>query len=92
MRILICCMFLLSGCASKGVNTTLFLKEDGKRFYNLKNEDCLESGYQVDKGPDGQYRLITYFSNCDIHTERKMKEFEPKLWGITPKLKKGTMN
>lgn len=89
--VLISLCLLLTGCASKGINATLFLKEDDSRIYNLKGDDCLISGYQVIKAPDGQrYRLTTYFSNCDVHTDRLLKEFELKDWGIQPK-KKGSV-
>lgn len=80
MKYLVLCL-LLTGCASKGINTTMFLKEDGSRLYNLKGDDCLESGYQVIKAPDGQqYRLTYYYSNCDVHRDRLLKEFEIKQW------------
>lgn len=79
-------LVFLSGCSIKGVNTTMFLKEDGSRIYNLKGEDCLESGYQAVKAPNGDtYRLITFYSNCDVHKERDMKDFEPQQWLIKPK-------
>lgn len=76
----------LSGCAYKGINATLFLKEDDSRLYNLQGTDCLVSGQQIIKAPDGQrYRLTTYFSNCDVHTDRYLKEFELKQWGVPEK-------
>lgn len=79
-------MLFLTGCASKGINATLFLKEDDNRWYNLQGKDCLESGYQVMKNLDGDdYRIVTYFSNCEVHRERTLKEFELKQWGVKPK-------
>lgn len=86
MKYLIFC-FLLTGCSVKGINSTLFLKEDGSRLYNLDGQDCLESGYKISKMPDGHYyRIVTYYKNCDIHKERQMEEFEPRQWGIKEKL------
>lgn len=80
---------ILTGCATKGVNTTMFLKEDYSRLYNLKGEECSESGYQVDKDRDEKveehHNLTTYYSNCDVHRVRRLQEFEPKQWGIEPK-------
>jgi len=81
MKYLAVLFIMLSGCVAKGVNTTIFLKEDSSRLYNLNGDDCLESGYQVIKTPNGkQYRLTYYYSNCDIHKDRILKEFEIKHW------------
>ena len=79
-------VLLMSGCSVKGVNATMFLKEDGSRLYNLQGKDCLESGYQIIKMQDGEnYRLTYYYSNCDVHRDRELKEFELKDWAIKPK-------
>lgn len=76
---------LLTGCASKGINTTMFLKEDTSRLYNLQGNDCIESGYQVIKAPSGEkYRLTYYYSNCDIHRDRMLEEFELNQWSVSP--------
>lgn len=78
---------ILLGCSQKGINTTLILKEDEHRLHNLKNETCLISGYQVilDKNSDSkQYLLITFYSNCDVRQERKLKEAEQKYWLLKP--------
>lgn len=72
---------LIMGCSTKGIVATIFLKEDKKRLYNIKTgEDCSESGYEVLQNADKSYTLITYYSNCEIHTERHLEEFEIKNW------------
>lgn len=79
-----------SACSTKGINTTLFLKEDDSRFYNIKDEDCLESGYQIKKHTKfkDKWVIITSYENCAIHKERVLKDFEPKQWLIKePKMK-----
>jgi hypothetical protein len=74
-------MLLLTGCAEKGVVATIFLKEIDSNIYNLKGELCLESGFQINKEKEPDiYDLITYFNNCDIHLERRLKDFELKQW------------
>lgn len=67
----------LSACGATRVNYTLFLKEDGSTLQNLKGDECSESGYQLDT--DGK-RLITFYSNCDVHKYRTLQEFEIKQW------------
>lgn len=85
MRTFLLISLLLTGCgAGHYRNSTFFLKEDDKLLYNFKGDICLESGYQtLDIGND-EYKLITFYSNCDIRSERKMKEWEPELWGYKP--------
>lgn len=84
--------FSAAGCgATKGVNATLFLKETDSRFYNLKGVSCMVSGYDVkpNRGTE-TFRLVTYFSNCDVREERTLKEFELPHWGVNkPKGKIG---
>lgn len=85
MKLLIALTFILSGCASKGIDATLFLKEKDQELVNLKGDVCLESGQQIIKAPDGEYyRMIHFYSNCDVRVKRRMEEFELKLWGIKP--------
>ena len=88
-KLFIFSILLLStlGCgATKGVNATLFLKETDTRFYDLKGNSCLVSGYDIkpNLGTD-TFRLVTYFANCDVREERTLKEFELKIWGVKPK-------
>lgn len=88
MKILFLSLILLSfsACSAKGINATLFLKEKDQRLVNLKGDACLESGQQIIKAPDGEYyRMIHFYSNCDVHLNRKMEDFEPKQWGLPPK-------
>lgn len=74
-------VLLLTGCSTKGVDAVLFLKEDDHRWYNLEGKDCIESGYQIRKNEDGEsYRIVSYFSNCSVHSERTLKEFEVEQW------------
>lgn len=73
---LISLMIFIQACTAK-TGYTVFVKEDSRRFYNLHGEDCLESGYSLDQGGT---RLITYYENCDFHSERLLKEFEIKQW------------
>lgn len=68
---------LLSSCAPLRVNYTVFLKEDESTYYNLQGNECIESGYQLDE--QGK-QLITFYSNCDFHRYRLLKEFEPGQW------------
>lgn len=68
---------LLSGCGATRVNYTIFVKEKDSSLANLKGDSCIESGYQLDQ--DGK-RLITFYSNCDIHYYRVLEEFEIKNW------------
>lgn len=85
-KLFICLSFnMLLGCGANK-NGALFLKEEDKFITDLKGNNCTESGYQVVQAPNGEhYRLITFYSNCDVRVDRKMKEFEPKQWGIKPK-------
>jgi hypothetical protein len=76
LKYLVLCL-LLAGCGGARVNYTVFLKEEESRLYNLKGDDCTVSGFQLDK--DGT-KLTTYYGNCEIHSERKLKEFEPEQW------------
>lgn len=72
---------VLTGCSSKYINATLFLKEDDSHWYNLQGKDCLNSGYQLIKNTDGEtFRIVSYYSNCDVHSERTLKEFEIEQW------------
>ena len=76
---------IVAGCSTKGVDATIFLKEDDSRWYNSQGKDCLESGYKIIKNDRGDtYRIVTYFSNCEVEHERTLKEFELKQW-ILPK-------
>lgn len=73
----------VTGCSTHKVNATLFLKETDRRFYDLHNNACLVSGYDVKPNLDSDtYRLVTYFSNCDVREERTLQEFEVQQWGI----------
>lgn len=76
----------LCGCATKGVNTTIFLMEKNYRLHNEKNEDCEISGFQVkrDELNKEQYRLTTFYRNCSVWEVRYLKEQELKYW-ILPK-------
>lgn len=70
--------FLLVGCSRPNVSYTIFLKEDGQGVLsNLQGENCLESGYQL---YNESTRIITFYSNCDVHYSRKLQEFEPDQW------------
>lgn len=81
MKYWILMTILLCGCSTKGIVATIFLKEDRKRLYNIKTgEDCSESGYEVVQNEDKSYTLITYYSNCEVHTDRHLEEFEIKNW------------
>lgn len=80
--------FWLAGCGANR-NATLFIKEQDQYITNLKGDTCTESGHNIVKAPNGEYyRMITSYGNCDVQTNRKMQEFEPKQWGL-PVLKKG---
>jgi len=76
--ILTCLLF--TGCASKGIVATIFLKETGRRFANLEGDACQQSGFEVVKDDEKHYTLITYYSNCFIHEYRQLEEFEIKQW------------
>ena len=86
-------LIVLTGCSTKGINTTLFLREEASRLKDLKGNECLESGYQVikdrERPSEDKYILIVYYQNCDIHRERLLNAFEPAQWGIKPKGKSG---
>jgi hypothetical protein len=78
---------IMSSCATMEPDYTIFLKEEATHLKNLKDEDCDRSGYQIRKQEDGSYRLIEYFSNCDVREYRLLKEREHKQW-IMPKQEK----
>lgn len=80
-------LILLSGCTLKGLNTTLFLKEDDKRLYSVYGGECMESGYVVKKELNAEniYSLTSSYSNCSIESIRTLKEYEIKDWGIKSK-------
>jgi len=83
MKYLFLALFL-SGCAPKGT-VTIFLKEEDNRFYNMKGENCVESGYVVSKAEvSSGYLLRTTYYNCEVTKEHKLKDFEVKQW-ILPK-------
>lgn len=82
-------IFLLAGCSTKGVNATLFLKEKDQFLTNLEGGACLESGQQIITAPDGtHYRMVHYYSNCNVHLNRRMEDFEPRQWGLPEKPRK----
>lgn len=86
MRYLLVFGLLLTGCANKNVNATLFLREKDQTLNNLKGDACLESGQQIIKATDGEtYRMIHFYSNCDVHLNRKLEEFELKQWIVPVK-------
>lgn len=74
---LVCLAVFAASCSPMRANYTVFLKDKEESLYNLKGETCQESGYQLD---DSNRRLITTYKNCDVHLNRKLEEFEPKLW------------
>lgn len=83
MRLLLAFSLLLTGCSTKGINATLFLKEKDQYLTNLKGDMCIESGQQVLNPIDGEiYRMIHIYSNCDVRLHRRMEDFEPKQWGL----------
>jgi hypothetical protein len=86
MKYFLLLSMLLPGCMTHTGNTTLFLKEDNSRLYDLKAIDCIESGLQVVQDETG-YKLITYYKNCDVRRERHLDEIEVKQW-IVKKSKK----
>lgn len=79
-------LFSTLGCATLEPDYTIFLKEERFTIKNLKDEECLESGYQIRRQPDKSYRLTVYYENCDVHTYRLLKEREKGQW-ILPESK-----
>lgn len=82
--ILISLALFVMGCATLQPDYTIFLREDQYKIKNLKDELCIESGYQLRKQKDGSYRLTVYYLNCDVHAYRLLREEEHKQW-ILPK-------
>jgi len=70
-------VLLLSSCSPLRANYTVFLREDESIYYNLQGNRCIESGYELDK--QGK-ELITFYSNCEFHKYRLLKEFELNQW------------
>lgn len=78
----------LSGCMTKGIVETIFLREDKGRLYNIENgDDCLESGYEIVDNDDKSYTMIVFYSNCAIHRERHLQPFEIKQWRPNAEIK-----
>ena len=74
-------ILLICGCAEKGIVATIFLKETNRKFYNLNGDACLLSGYEIIKEEDGKhYDLVTYYSNCLVHEEHQLEEYEIPQW------------
>jgi hypothetical protein len=84
IAVLLALVFLLNACGATKVNYTLYLRETNYSLYDLKGNECLISGYQLDSNGT---RLITFYKNCDIHAQRALEQFELKQW-LEPKDKK----
>jgi hypothetical protein len=90
MKLLIFLTFniILAGCAASK-NTTLFLKEQDQDITNLRGDSCIVTGHVIVKSANKEhYRMITSYSNCEVKVDRKMEEFEIKLW-LIPSDKRG---
>lgn len=77
MKYILLSLFLV-GCSTRNTST-VFFKEDDSTLINLEGANCQQSGLIVD---EKKHTLTEYYTNCNVHKIRKLKDYEPKQWGI----------